>query len=78
MMKTQTEKKSFTVFTEIQIPVSVSLEAHDEFEAIQAATLKLDQNAISAIVMNFILSNGTVYTPNVLDWKTTGYEVFED
>lgn len=79
MTKLQTiqETKEFEVFTTISLPISLNINAATYEEAIEKASLKLDQDTILQALLTLITLNGEVVTPTVHHIETDDYEVIE-
>ncbi|MEH7419275.1 hypothetical protein V7266_29025 [Neobacillus drentensis] len=71
------EKQKFEVFTTIQVPVSISIEAESYEEAEVLASLQLHAHAIHQIMMTLINHKGEVVIPTIHNWETDSFEVIE-
>ncbi|MCM3728712.1 hypothetical protein M3226_23995 [Neobacillus cucumis] len=76
-LQTVQKKQQFEVFTTIQVPVSISIEAGSYEEAEVLASLQLHPHAIRQIMMTLINHKGEVVIPTIHDWNTDKFEVIE-
>jgi glutamine amidotransferase-like uncharacterized protein len=76
-LKTVQKKQQFDVFTTIQVPVSITVEADNYEQAEILASLQLHQDAIRQIMMTFITQKGEVILPTIHNWETESIEAIE-
>ncbi|MGM9987174.1 MAG: hypothetical protein ACI35O_08095 [Bacillaceae bacterium] len=72
------ETKTYEVFTQIKLDVSLKVEAGSELEAIIKGQQQLSGESLTDALLTLITNSNKVVTPQVHMISNAGLEVFED